>query len=222
MFAVFFLEGMDPFYQNIASYPTVFFTFFLLLSMLYWLVAVLGLVDIDALDVDLPEPDADIGQINALAGLMMKFGLNGVPATLIITLISLIGWLLCYYSVHFFVRPLESVWMQFGLGSLVLLASLYLSTMLTAQIIKPLRKFFTSETTSNKSILGKVLIVRTSRVDENFGEAMLNDGGAGLMLKIRCDQPNSFKQGDRVVAYEYLNDKNVYRVVSEDEFLGNA
>ena len=47
MFAILLTEGMDPFYQNIASFPTVFFTFFLLVTVLYWLAAVLGFVEID-------------------------------------------------------------------------------------------------------------------------------------------------------------------------------
>ena len=46
MFAIFLTEGMNPFYQNIASFPTVVFTFVLLLTLLYWLVAILGFVDI--------------------------------------------------------------------------------------------------------------------------------------------------------------------------------
>lgn len=222
MFAVFFLEGMDPFYENLTSFPTVFFSFFLLLSMMYWLVAVLGVVNIDALDVDLPEPDADIGQINAVAGLMIKVGLNGVPVTIIVTLISMIGWLFSYYSVYFFVRDIESPLFHFLASVAVLLGSLYVAVMITAQIIKPLRKFFNGEVTSSKTILGQVLIVRSSRVDEQFGEATFNDGGAGLVLKIRTSPDNEFKTGDRVVAYEYLKDQNVYRVISEAEFLGNA
>jgi len=57
MFAIFLTDNMDPFYQNIASFPTVFFTFFLLVVVLYWLVAVLGLVEIDVLDFDIPDAD---------------------------------------------------------------------------------------------------------------------------------------------------------------------
>ena len=221
MFAMLFLQGMDPFYQNVSSFPTVFFSFFLLISVFYWLVAVLGLVDIDALDVDLPEPDADIGNINVLAGVMMKYGLNGVPTIIIITSISLFGWLISYYSVHFLLRSIDAIWLRFPLGLMVLLGSLYIATLLTAQLIKPLRKLFASEVNSSKTILGQVLIVRTSSVDDSYGEATMNDGGAGLILKIRCPTENKFKQGDRVVPYEYLKDKNVYRVISEDEFLGN-
>lgn len=213
---------MQPFYQNVFSFPTVFFTFFLLLSMFFWLLAVVGFMGLDSLDVDLPDADADVGDIGLLAGVLIKYGLNGVPTTIIVSLISLIGWLICYYGDHFLLRPIETSWLQFILGIPVLLVSLYVATLLTAQIIKPLRKVFITNVTNNKTIIGQVLVVRTSRVDETFGEATFNDGGAGLTLKIRATAGNEFKTGDRVVAYEYLKDQNVYRVISEDEFLGNA
>ncbi len=213
---------MQPFYQNVFSFPTVFFTFFLLLSMFFWLLAVVGFMGLDSLDVDLPDADAEVGDIGLLAGVLIKYGLNGVPTTIIVSLISLIGWLICYYGDHFLLRPIETSWLQFILGIPVLLVSLYVATLLTAQIIKPLRKVFITNVTNNKTIIGQVLVVRTSRVDETFGEATFNDGGAGLTLKIRATAGNEFKTGDRVVAYEYLKDQNVYRVISEDEFLGNA
>lgn len=221
MFAFLFVEGMNPFYQNIASYPTAIFSFVLIVCAFYWLIAVLGLVDMDFLDIDLPEVDTDVGDINILAGLLMKFGLNGVPMTIILTLISMNGWLICYYGVHFFVAGLEPGLTQFGIATLVFFVSLYTSVMLTAQLIKPFRKFFKNETkNSRKTILGQTLVLRTSRVDAKFGEAIMNDGGAGLVLKVRTTEENNFKKGDRLIPIEYLEETNAYRVISEQEFLG--
>jgi hypothetical protein len=223
MFAVLFVEGMNPFYQNIASFPTVFFSFFLLICAFYWFIAVLGLVDMDFLDVDLPEADADIGNINVLAGLLMKFGLNGVPVTIILTFVSMNGWIICYYLVHFLLAGMEPNLIRFAASAVVLMVSLYASVMITAQLIKPIRKFFKNEAkNSQKTILGQILVLRTSRVDASFGEATMNDGGAGLVLKVRTLEENSFKKGDRLVPIEYLEESNTYRVISEEEFLGHS
>ena len=71
-----------------------------------------------------------------------------------------------------------------------------------------------------KLVMGQTAIVRTSRVDNDFGEALLDDGGAGLILKIRSTGSNTHKQGDRVVLIEYLKELNVFRVISEEEFKG--
>ena len=64
-------------------------------------------------------------------------------------------------------------------------------------------------------------MVRTSRVDNDFGEAVLEDGGAGLILKVRSTGDATFVKGDRVVLLEHLKNENVYRVVSEAEFAGD-
>jgi hypothetical protein len=222
MFSIFMAEGMDRFLQNIASFPTVFFTVFFVLSILFWLVAVLGLIDIDFIDIDMPDVDSDITNANVLAGLMLRFRLNGVPVTVVITFIAMIGWLICYYAVHFLLALVENNWLEIGIGLLILLVSLYLSVIITSFIIKPFRRFFNHTTAeSSKYILGQVLIVRTSRVDENFGEATLEDGGAGLILKVRASS-NTFKTGDRIVPIEYIKETNVYRVIAEDEFLGTS
>ena len=226
MFAILLHEGMDPFYQNIASFPTAFFTFFLVVTLFYWLVAILGLVELDILDFDLPYGNDAIASnsdgltnVNVLAGLMLKLGLHGVPVTVIVSLMSLLGWILCYYLVHFTFGWIPDGLLEFLAGIPVLVFSLYVSALVTAQLIKPLRPLFQRATQQTvKHVLGQTAIVRTSRVDEKFGEAMLEDGGAGLILKVRCSDGTEFRSGDRVVLLEYLSEQNAYRIVSEESF----
>ncbi len=230
MFALLLTEGMDPFYQNISSFPTVFFTFFLLLSIFFWAVAVLGLVDIDILDVDLPNTEGsfELGELsnanpNVLAGLLMKFGLQGVPVTVIITSISLIGWIISYYSVHYVVNLVPDGILHFLVGIPVLLVALLIATLMTSVIIKPIRPLFKkAQQETVKHVLGKTAIVRTSKVDHEFGEVILEDGGAGLIFKVRACGDEVFKKGDKVVLLEYLKEEHLYRVVSEQEFLGSS
>ncbi|GAA6153634.1 DUF1449 domain-containing protein [Pseudoteredinibacter isoporae] len=230
MFAVLLSEGMDPFYQNIASFPTACFTFFLTITVLYWLVAVLGFVDIDILDFDIPDADAsmDINPDNGLstpdvlAGLMLRFGLVGVPVTIIMSLISLFGWLVCYYIVHFLFGVIPDGILRYLAGIPVLIGSLYVAVMITAILIKPLRPLFQkAQQQTVKHVLGQTAIVRTSKVDKDFGEVVLEDGGAGLILKARATGDAVYSKGDRVVLLEHLTESNLYRVVSEDEFSGS-
>jgi len=229
MFAILLSEGMNPFYQNISSFPTVVFTFFLLLTVLYWLVAVLGLVEVDVLDFDLPDAEGglDINANNqlssaeALAGLMLRLGLHGVPVTIIVSIISLFGWLTSYYIVHFSFGMVPDGIVQYLAGIPVFLLSLYIGVMITAFLIKPLRPLFKkAQQHTPKLVLGQAAIVRTSRVDNNFGEATLEDGGAGLILKVRATDDKTFSKSDRVVLLEYIESTNAYRVISEKEFAG--
>lgn len=222
MFAILLSKGMDPFYQNISSFPTAIFTFILAICVLYWLLAVLGVVDIDMLDID-----ADIDLINeaatpnAMAGVMLKFGLNGVPVTIIISFLSLFGWLASYYSVHY-LSPLipEGEGLLYTLFRwVILILAFWFAVLLTAMIVKLLSPFFKKiEQQTFKNILGQSAVVRTSKVTTSFGEAFLDDGGAGLILKVRSSEDQTFSKGDKVVLLEYLEKENFYRVISEQDF----
>jgi hypothetical protein len=220
MFAILLSKGMDPFYQNISSFPTAIFTFILAICVLYWLLAVLGVVDIDMLDIDV---DLDLGNEaatpNAMAGVMLKFGLNGVPVTIIISFLSLFGWLASYYSVHY-LSPLIPEGLLYSLfGLLVLIIAFWVAVLLTTMVVKLLSPFFKKiEQQTFKNILGQSAVVRTSKVTTSFGEAFLDDGGAGLILKVRSSEDQTFSKGDKVVLLEYLEKENFYRVISEQDF----
>lgn len=226
MFAILLSDKMDPFYQNIASFPTAIFTFFLGVCLLYWLVAVLGLVDIEILDFDAPEFDADMdisssSSADVLAGLLLRFGLHGVPVTIIISLVALFGWLICYYLAHITYSVIPGGLLRYITGIPIFIASLYIAVMISAQVIKPIRSLFSKALHhSPKNILGQTAIVKTSRVDTGFGEATMADGGAGLLLKVRATGDSQYQRGDRVVLLEYNTEANTYRVVSEQEFAG--
>jgi hypothetical protein len=223
MFAILLSDKMDPFYQNITSFPTLFFSFFLILSAFYWLLAVLGVVDLDFLDIDMPEADVNtpdgFSGASLLGGLLFRFGLSSVPLPVVVTLISLIGWMICYYAVHLVLGyELADVW-RYLLGLPVLIVSLVVATLLTSVAIRPLKPFFQAANQQvEKNIIGQVGVVRTVRVDSGFGEALVEDGGAGLIVKVRPCHDEQFKRGDRVVLLEYIESEHVYRVISEQEF----
>lgn len=223
MFAILLSKNMDPFYQNIASFPTGVYTFILAICVLYWLIAVLGVVDIDVLDIDGLDADFDTGNDlsspNALAGVMLKFGLNGVPVTIIVSFLSLFGWLLSYYSVHYLSPLIPQGLFYYLFGLMVLIGTFWLAVLLTAVVVKLLRPFFHKvEQQTIKRLLGQSAVVRTSKVTDSFGEAFLSDGGAGLILKVRSSKDQTFVKGDKVVLLEYLENENIYRVISEQEF----
>jgi len=223
MFAILFSERMDPFYQICASFPTIIFFALLVFSMLYWILAALGMVDIDILDFDVAEPDAgdSLNNLDIMSGILLKLGLNGVPLTIIITLISLVGWVVSFLLVYFIFPWLPEGFVQFAVGIPVFFVAGYFAALITAVLIKPLRPLFlTADQQVEKHLLGKVAIVRTGRVDQAFGEANLADGGAGLILKVRSYEGETFKKGDHVVLLEYTPSENTYKVVSEAEFIG--
>ncbi|WP_323814227.1 DUF1449 domain-containing protein [Cellvibrio sp. NN19] len=220
---------MNEFLLTIVSFPTVFFTFWLGLALLYWLFASFGLVDIELLDVDGPDLDGQLHShaehtfAETFSGILLRLGLNGVPVTIVITLIALVGWFTCYYLSYFESFLLGYNWLRYLAGIPILIFSFYVGVLMTAQIIKPLRKLFTkADQHIEKKILGQVAVVRSSRVDAQFGEVNFDDGGAGLILFARSFGDKVFVRGDRVILLEYVPEQHHYRVISEAEFLGKS
>ena len=226
MFAIFLSNKMDPFYAIVTSWPTVIFTVLLLLAIFYWLLAVLGMVDIDILDFDMSGAEVDlnpdghsISSLDVMSGLMLKLGLNGVPLTIVISLISRFGWFFSFTLVHFLCPIMTSAILRFIAGGIIFLVAAYAAAFVTAWMIKPLRPIFlASNQEVQKNILGQCAVVRTGLVDKTFGEAYIEDGGAGLIVKVRAYRNESFKRGDRVVLLEFSAVDNVYKVIAEADF----
>lgn len=210
---------MDAFLLNIFTYPTVIFTVVLGVAAIYWLFAIVGLVDMDVLDLDV-DLDADLEGLTGLAGLLVTLGLTGVPLTLVVTVLALLGWLISYFVVHlFFFWPAGS-WLSYVVGTVVIPVAVALSVPLTAQIIKPLKPLFRKAYTAapQKVLIGQPCLIRSSRVDMGFGEATATVEGASLILKVRADPAKQLKKGDRAVMIEYRAAENSYLVVPESEF----
>ncbi|MGP4971247.1 hypothetical protein [Psychrobacter aquimaris] len=210
-------EAFLVFITKISLYPTIIFTGFVMFVTLYWVVSLLGMADMDTVELGDSGGDADVSNLSStgfFTGLMLKFGLYGVPLIIILSLISLIGWLLSYLYTSFLHQYFDSgiLYYLFGTGALVFV--LVVSMWLTGLIISPIRKNIAKIPKRNSSNnVGKIAVVRTLSVTDKHGEAVLNDGGAGLILKIRSDiNDNSLKQGDKVVLVEYLDEANTYRV----------
>lgn len=218
---------MNEFLLTIFSFPTVIYTAVLGIAVLYWVCAAFGLLELEILDAHMPDMD---GQLHAhaehsfaetFAGILLRLGLNGVPVTIVITFIAIVGWFISYYLSYFELVLLGYGWVRFVVGIPILVFSLYLAVLITAQLIKPIRKLFAkTEQFVEKKILGQTAIVRSSKVDAYAGEANFDDGGAGLIVKVRAIGDQQFVRGDRVVLLEYIAETHVYSVISEQEFLG--
>ena len=212
-------EAFLVFITKISLYPTFIFTGLVMFVTLYWVVSLLGMADMDTVEFGESGGDTNITDLPStgfFTGLMLKFGLYGVPLIIILSLISLIGWLLSYLYTSYLHQNFDSgvLYYVFGTGALIFV--LVVSMWLTGIIISPIRKNIARILQRNSANnVGKIAIVRTLSVTDKHGEAELNDGGAGLILKIRSDNNDGLlKKGDRVMLVEYIHESNSYRVVS--------
>lgn len=213
---------MSLFLHTALSFPVVVFSFLLCLAIFYWLIVAMGMLEADLLDIDVSSAlETEAGSLEGVAGLLNKWGLTGIPLTLILTLLFFFAWLISYYAELLVLSALPLGLLRYPVGLFVASASVLVSVLVIALLIRPLRPLIRKlGATGEKSMLGQCVKVRTAKVTATFGEATLEDGGAGLILHIRADEALGFKRGDSLVLIEYLKNQNAYRVVSEQAFNG--
>lgn len=211
---------MESFLTNILSFPTAIFTVCFAVMAIYWLSVSLGLVDSHALDIDF-DANTEHSEIPGFAGLVGWIGLSDMPATVIVSAIAMLGWLISYFEVHYFELWSQDLWLRIVAGSLVLVESLVVATFLAGIFLKPLKPFFRKAyaTPPDKQLLGQTCLVRTGRVDMTFGEAVAVIGGASLIIRVRAEADKAISKDDKVVPIRYEPSDNSYLVIPLQEFV---
>ena len=212
---------MEQLLEVASQFPTVIYSTLLGIVVVYWLIGMLGLVDLGlAGDVDLEldlDSDVDVS-IGGLTGFMLTFGLTGVPFTLVISIITLICWLISFYLQFYILTWLPDGWLYYLMGSIVSFIIFILSLPITAVVIRPLKGMFKSvEATLSDHLVGNSATIVTGTVSETFGQARLFNNGAEMLLDVRCDSEHTLKKGDKVLLIEYLTEKYAYIVAPYSE-----
>ena len=211
---------MDDFLAIITSFPTIVFTFAMVFMGAFWVLSIIGVVDLDAqLDLDISH-ETDASGVGELSGFLMRWGLGGIPITVVLSVLIGLSWLFCYFGSAYLLPFLPGAVLQ-ALGGLVLIAiCLIVSFPITAMSLKPTTHLFVGESAiTNEEIVGMVCEVRSGEVNEDFGQGLVNDQGAGLLIDIRAKTPNDIKRGDKVALISYDAGHSTYQVMPEEEFM---
>ena len=212
---------MEQLLEVASQFPTVIYSTLLGVVVVYLLIGMLGLVDLgfsgDAdLELDVGS-DVDIS-VGGLTGLMLTFGLTGVPFTLVISIITIICWLISFYLQFYILNWLPDGWLYYLMGSIASFIIFVISLPLTAIVIRPLKGMFRSvEATESDHLVGNSATIVTGTVSETFGQARLFNNGAEMLLDVRCDPEHTLKKGDKVLLIEYLTEKYAYIVAPYSE-----
>lgn len=206
---------MVEFVDAATTFPTAILTALLAAVVVYWLLAVIGLVDFDdgGLELDLDTEGLDLGTV---ASYLVAFGLSGVPISVVVSMILLISWTLCCLAAMWILPLLPGALLGMAGGVIALLLSFALSLPLTAAALRPLRGLFvTHGARSNVSLVGETCKVLSQTVDEGFGRAEVNTRGASLNIKVWAQVPNELKRGTLARILDYDATKGGYLIVAE-------
>ncbi|WP_437596098.1 glycine zipper family protein [Sorangium sp. So ce590] len=159
---------------------------------------------------------------HGLGSVLVALDLHRVPATVTLTLIAAFGWFTSALST----LAVEPLWVGWGLprwalGLAVLAGSLVVAVLLTSLAVRPLGPLFvTRHGQAKKDLVGRVCVISTGRVDERFGQAVIDEGGASHILDVRSDTPGALRRGDRALLVSWDPDGEVFSVEPLDALLG--
>lgn len=198
---------MDRFIDAATGYPTAIFTALLLVVVGYWLLAMSGWVDFDSSDIDIEleaHADADPGELSTLAGYVMAMGLNGVPFSIVVSLLVLVAWTLSCMVGEWLLPWVPTAPLRWLAGTGTLVASVGAAIVFTAQLIKPMRGLFvTHRAVANASLVGQTCRIMSQSVNARMGYAEVAQRGASIQIKVWADEPNTLTKGMVAHILEY-------------------
>ena len=190
---------MDGFLQALTSLGVAPFTALTIAALLYWLMVILGALDIDLLhvghhhEVSVHHGDAgDHPHPGWATGLLEFLSVGKVPLTVIVSLLVFISW-----SVAMGLVLTLHLW-----SPLVFVGGLAAATPLTALLCRPLRQVFNA--IDHGVIMGVAMLGREARITSAvctaaFGTATCDVGDAEILLRVVASRSELVFQRDEVV-----------------------
>jgi hypothetical protein len=152
-----------------------------------------------------------------LAALLSALRLQSVPVTVVLSLIITFSWLVSMVGMQLVTRTLPSFGP--GLGFLVLVGAAVLSLPITSLAARPLAPVFAHKSApSRRDLVGKTCTVRTGVVNRRFGEALLEDGGAGLVIRVRSDG-RELRRGEHALIVDWEEEREAFVIEPMRELL---
>ena len=158
------------------------------------------------------------GVLTALAGVSIR----RVPMTVALSTTIIVAWLLCALSELTLATPARTMGvpaLAFDVVALVL--SLVLALRVAGVAVRPLAPLFAARhATRKEALVGRLAEVSTARLDGRFGQVLVGDGGAGLLLDARYEGDAALRKGDRVVVTQWDAERGVAHVEPIDRVTG--
>ena len=198
---------MHEFLQAIGSWGVAPFTVLLVAAILYWLMVIIGALDIEVIHLGhhAEGADASHGDSHAgpdhhpgfMSGFLEFLSVGKVPLTVIVSLLVFIGWSIAM------ALALLIPWAW----PLVFAGGLAGAIPLTAGLCRPLRKIFGAldcGVATGLSLLGREARITSVVCDATFGTATCDVDDAEVLLRVVTSRPELlFHRDDVVVIADY-------------------
>lgn len=121
------------------AFPTAIYTVLLGVVLVYWLLAIIGMVDFESSGIDLDieaHADASVDDMGTIASYVVAFGLHGVPFSIVVSLLVLVGWTLSFLAGVTVLAWVPTDILKWLVGLVVLVVAFALSIVITARLVR--------------------------------------------------------------------------------------
>ncbi|GAA3125468.1 hypothetical protein GCM10010466_15450 [Planomonospora alba] len=204
---------LERFIEAALSFPTVLFSFLLVVVTGYWILSLLlGAV----LDGDAAGDGAEGAEPGGLAGLLAGLGLRGVPVSVSVSLLVAIAWFTSLAgSVLVTGTPALAGTPAPAAVPVAALACAWLGTRL---LTAPLRRAVPKERVPSRAdFVGRTCVIRTGRVGRDFGQAEVTaPDGSSALVQVRQTGDDVFGAGSTALIFAYDPDGEFFWVMPYD------
>ncbi len=200
------------------NYP---FTILLVLILLYWVTVIVGVLDMDFLDVDLEanvelsadvdtsvEADGGFGDMMFLNNILEFLNIKYVPLMFFLSFFALSGWFISIIGN----RILGD---DFLLGLVLFIPNVIFSAIVGKLFTQPFVKVFKKMKLEEKELrnaVGKIVTVTLGADDKKVGQGKIEIDQVPELIMFKCTSGTSLEKGDKALVLELIETKNYYIV----------
>ncbi|MFI6499941.1 hypothetical protein [Nonomuraea typhae] len=179
---------MTEFLHAVLGFPTVLFSFLLVVVVGYWIAALTGLLDLDDVDAS-------------------WLGLAGVPAGATLSIVIVLSWLLSLIGGQLVTGlPLQLA---------VLIVALAGGWSGARLLVRPLRRLYPDDRApSRHDFVGRHCVIRTGQATPDFGQAEVTAAdGSSAVIQVRTTGDDRLARGDNALIFDYSPDGEIFLVM---------
>ncbi|GMV28509.1 MAG: hypothetical protein AMXMBFR59_06340 [Rhodanobacteraceae bacterium] len=190
------------FLHLLTSYPGLLPSIVVGVLLVFWLLTIAGLLDMDSFGPDWLGGNED-ADVSGLPEALLALGLDRLPFSIVVSGVAFYWWLLTMLAAGLLLSlvPLP-LWAS---GTLVLAAALVAAVLLASVSLRPLKPLFVvNENVTRESAIGRRCRILTLSVEDNFGQAEVEmGGGTRLTLQVYAAEPNRLVRDSQAVVLEF-------------------
>lgn len=182
-------------------------TILLIFTVAYWLIVIMGVVDLDSIDVDI-DMDAEV-ELEGLASVLSFFNIGQMPLMIFITFFSIPLWMITLMTNDFFgfIAFLPSA-LVFVAASLVCLFIAKFLTIPIARLYRKIRK----ETEAIENVIGQVCKAKLPISSDKKGQAEIKINGTSILIYAKTREGQLVRKNESALIIDFVQEHNFYYV----------